>query len=57
MTQRQPGQPGYMGPQAEAERAALIVAARMASPKRTRAPQDAPATLPLFAPMMEPGLF
>lgn len=52
MTQRRPGEPGYLGPEAEAQRGREIIAARLASPKRSAREQGAPAGL--FA---EPDLF
>lgn len=56
MKHRHEGQPGYLGPAAEAQRDREAIAARLASPNRARASQDDPATLALFAPHMEPRL-
>lgn len=55
MTARHPGDPGYLGPDAEAQREREMIAAKLASPQRTRVEQDDPATLALFAPHMEPS--
>lgn len=56
MTARQPGQPGYLGPAAEAQRAREIMAARLASPKRGRIDQDDASGLALFGGLA-PTLF
>jgi hypothetical protein len=45
-----------LGPAADAERQRQIVRAAIASPKRARATQDDPATLALFAGVLEPSL-
>ena len=52
MTARNPGDPGYLGPAAEAQRNREIMAARLASPKRSHHEQDRPGGM--FA---EPCLF
>lgn len=54
MKHRIEGQPGYLGPAAEAQRDREQIAARLASPNRSRTAQEDPATLALFAPVMEP---
>lgn len=57
MTRRNPGDPGYLGPAAEAQREREMIRAAQASPKRPRKAQDDPATLALFKGDIEPSLF
>jgi hypothetical protein len=57
MSPRREGQPGYLGPASEAERAREILQARQATPRRSTKPQDDPATLALFSAALEPSLF
>lgn len=54
---RKPGEEGYLGPAAEAQRAAEIARARAASPKRSMQPQKDTMGLGLFAAYAEPSLF
>lgn len=53
---RTPLEAGYLGPEAEAQRAAELLRARLASPKRSTKPQDDPTDMALFA-STQPTLF
>ena len=54
---RKPGEPGYLGPATEAERAREMVRGANACHRRPKAEQDDPAALALFAAALEPSLF
>lgn len=55
--QRRPGQPGYLGPAAEAQRTREAMQGAAATHSRPLVDQDDPATLALFAGELEPSLF
>lgn len=56
MSRRKPGQHGYLGPAAEAERAREMVRGANACHRRPLKAQDDPATLALFAAALEPPM-
>jgi hypothetical protein len=57
ITIRKPGQPGYLGPASEAQRAREIVQASRATLRRPTVQQQGFSELPLFADTEAPRLF